>query len=374
MGLEDGTKKLGFGMMRLPKKDGKIEIETVKGMVDTFMAAGFTYFDTAWAYEGSEDAVRQALVERYPRDSYTIATKNAAWIHCETKEDAEAQFETSLKRLGVDYVDFYLLHNLGDSRIETFEKFDMWTFIRKKKEEGKIRHIGFSFHDKPEVLEQVMTKHPEAEFVQLQINYADWENEDIQSRGVYETARRFGKPVVIMEPVKGGLLAAPPKSVSEIFREAEPDMSESSWAVRFAASLPGVITVLSGMSTPEQVEDNISYMKDFTGLSEAEREVVERARKALEEIPIIPCTSCDYCAKVCPQKVGISGTFSSMNMYLRFGNLQRARDRQEWQIDRKGRTRAASCVKCGKCESVCPQHIAIRDQLDRARAVLGDQE
>ena len=235
--FEKEIRKLGFGLMRLPKKDNVIDIEQVKEMTDRFMEAGFTYFDTAWAYEGSEEAVRQALVERYPRESFQLATKNAAWIQCKTREDAIAQFETSLAKTGAGYFDCYLLHNLGEHRTRVFDDFKLWDFVKEKKAEGKIRHYGFSFHSTPEELDQILTAHPDAEFVQLQINYADWENPAIQSRGVYEVARKHGKPVIIMEPLKGGLLANPPAAVREIFNAADPSISAASWGIRFAADL-----------------------------------------------------------------------------------------------------------------------------------------
>ena len=263
-------KKLGFGLMRLPKRGDNIDVEQVKIMVDRFLADGFTYFDTAWAYPGSEDAIRQALVERHPREAFQLATKNAAWIKCKSREEAIGQFETSLRQTGAGYFDFYLLHNLGEERTHLFEDWGLWEFLAEKKAAGLIRNLGFSIHDKAEALEDVLTAHPEVDFVQLQINYADWENPAIQSRRCYEVARKYGKPVVIMEPVKGGMLANPPESVQRVLKEAEPNSSAASWAVRFAANLEGIITVLSGMSSVEQMEDNLSYMKDFNGLSEKE--------------------------------------------------------------------------------------------------------
>ncbi len=366
--------KLGFGLMRLPKNDDVIDIEQTKQMVDMFLDAGFTYFDTAWAYKGSEDAIRQALVERYPRDSYQLATKCAAWIDCKTRDDAIAQFETSLERTGAGYFDFYLLHNLGEHRTEKFDDFGLWDWILEQKAAGKIKHAGFSFHSTPEELDELLTAHPEMEFVQLQINYADWENPSVQSRGCYEVALAHNKPVVIMEPVKGGMLANPPESVARVLKEAEPDSSAASWAIRFAASLPGVITVLSGMSNIEQMADNLSFMKGFTGLSDAEQATLDRAREELAKIPLIPCTACNYCAKVCPMGVGISGTFMAMNMLTLYGDLKKAQDEEKWLVSEHNRKRATSCIKCSACEQACPQHIKIRDELVRCAEALGIEE
>ena len=370
MYLGENIKKLGFGLMRLPKVGEAFDTGQIEAMVDRFMENGFTYFDTAWAYAGSEDAIRQALVQRYPRERYQLATKNAAWINCASREEAVAQFDLSLKQTGAGYFDFYLLHNLGESRTQFFDRFDMWNFVQEKKREGLVKHAGFSWHSTADELEAILTEHPEMEFVQLQINYADWENPAIQSRACYEVARRHKKPIVVMEPVKGGMLATPPEAVAEIFKQADPDASVASWAIRFAASLEGIITVLSGMSSVEQMEDNLSYMKDFTPLSDEERATVKEAQEALGRIPLIPCTVCNYCAKVCPIDIGISGSFTAMNYLTLYGGKEAAAAQANWLVGMHGLKNPGECVKCGRCEEACPQHIAIREELESVDRAL----
>lgn len=370
--LGEKIPKLGFGLMRLPQKDGQIDLEQTKAMVDRFLEEGFCYFDTAYGYGdgASEQAIKAALVDRYPRDRFLLATKLPAWAGAKTKEEAEQMLETSLQRTGAGYFDFYLLHNLGESRTHYFDDYDIWSFLAKKKEEGIIKHLGFSMHDKAEELDRILTAHPEMEFVQLQINYADWEDPAIESRKCYEVARKHGKPIIIMEPVKGGILADPSDQVLQLFHQEDPKASPSSWAIRFAASLDGVITVLSGMSNLEQMEDNLSYMKDFQPMTEREREITEKARKIFEAVPTVPCTSCAYCMKDCPASIAIYGTFQAINLYKTFENLEMAKGKYSWNTDGQGKAKASACIQCGRCEKVCPQHIHIREELKKAAAVL----
>ena len=369
--LGESIPKLGFGLMRLPMQGDEVDIEQTKQMVDMFMQAGFNYFDTAYGYIGgrSEKAIGEALVKRYPRESFLLTTKLPAWA-AGSAEEARQMLETSLERTGAGYFDFYLLHNLGEQRTHFFDDYGIWDFLKAKKAEGVIRHLGFSFHDKADKLDAILAAHPDVDFVQLQINYIDWESSTIESRKCYEVARRYGKPVIIMEPVKGGNLANPRAEVADVFRAADPDASPSSWAIRFAASLDGIITVLSGMSNIAQMADNISYMKEFKPLTAEERKVINRARELLDAIPTVPCTACEYCMKGCPKHIAIPGSFQSFNMYKVYGNLESAKGNYNWNTNGHKLARASECVKCGKCEAVCPQHIRIREELANAAAVL----
>ena len=365
--LDKNVGKLGFGMMRLPRKGDGIDIEETKKLVDAFMISRFNYFDTAFAYPGSEEAIKEALVNRYPRKSYYLASKCAIWSGCKEKEDAEKELDISLERTGAGYFDFYLLHALNKDSAKTFEEWGLWEYFLKKKEEGLIKHLGFSFHDSPEVLDDILSKHPEAEFVQLQINWADWEDPKVQSKGSWEVARKHNKDIIVMEPVKGGLLADPHPLVREVFSSSDPNASPASWAIRFASSLDGVMTVLSGMNTLEMLGDNVKTMWNFKGFDAKQRETIEKAREVFSSLPSIPCTKCDYCAKVCPMDIGISGTFAAMNTLLLYGNETIAKDRYKAMVINKGRKNPEKCIKCGKCEEACPQHIEIRSNLEKAK-------
>ena len=363
--------KLGFGFMRLPVKDGAVDIEQTSKMVDLFLSSGFRYFDTAYGYgDGeSEKAIKKTLVDRYPRDRFLLATKLPAWA-AKTKADAEQMQYTSLERTGAGDFDFYQLNNLGEERTRCFDDYDIWNYLAQKKEAGLIRHLGFSIHDRAAVLDEILTAHPEMEFVQLQVNYADWENESIESRKCCEVARKHGKPIIIMEPVKGGMLADPPKAITDLFYAADPAASPSSWAIRFAASQDHVITVLSGMSSLGQMEDNLSYMTDFRPLTEKEYQTIDAAREVLAKLPTVPCTACAYCMKECPKQIAIYGTFQAINIVKLYNNLPAAKGSYHWNTEGQGRHKASACIKCGKCEKVCPQHIRIRQELAKAAAVL----
>ena len=357
----DETFKLGFGLMRLPKKDGVIDIEESCRMTDAFLAAGGTYFDTAYVYGGSEEAARKFLVERHPRSAYTLADKLNAAMLAHDEASAKQEFYTSLERTGAGYFDYYLLHALNRDNRRLYDEYGIWDFVRQRKEEGLIRHMGFSFHADPDLLEELLIQHPETEFVQLQINYADWESDSVFSRANYEVARKYGKPVVIMEPVKGGMLADPVPSVKQIMEEAAPEMTCASWAIRFAASLPGVLAVLSGMSNMAQMEDNLSYMKDFRPLSEEEQAVIGRVREALSGIEGIPCTACHYCTDGCPMSIPIPEIFKAANQLLVYNAREKSAKTYRDAVRDKGK--ASDCVGCMQCEGACPQQIKITEHL-----------
>lgn len=363
------TKRLGFGFMRLPLLDpndaGSIDIELTKKMVDKYIERGFTYFDTAWVYCNfkSEDAVGEALVSRHPRDSFTLATKLPPDF-IKTLEDRDRIFNEQLRKTGAGYFDYYLLHDVGIRHLEIFESLDCFTWLKEKKEQGLVKTMGFSFHDSPELLDKVLTEHPEMEFVQLQINYLDWDSEGVQSRKCYEVAKKHGKKVIVMEPAKGGTLAKVPQPVEDMFKAYAPEASVPSWAIRFAAGHENVMMVLSGMSNMEQILDNTGYMSDFKPLNEEEQALVKKAAEMINANITVPCTGCSYCTDGCPMQIAIPKYFSLYN-----ADLQELKEK-DWTSQgtyyvnlTKTFGKASDCIGCGHCETVCPQHLPIRKYL-----------
>ena len=359
--------KLGFGLMRLPgtQGGGDPDIDQVIPMVDAFMDAGFTYFDTAYVYDKgkSEEAAKTALVERYPRESFQLATKMNAWLGKPSEDEAKHQLEISLERTGAGYFDYYLLHAIQKDNHEIYDNYGLWDFVQAKKAEGLVRNWGFSFHSTPDLLEQVLESHPTPDFVQLQINYADWETPSIAARANYEICAERGIPVIVMEPLRGGGLSTPPANIPEILQAVQPDMSLSSWGIRYAASLPGIITVLSGMSNMEQMEDNLSYMRNFQPLNAEERAAIAAAQDVIANIDQIPCTDCRYCMPDCPVNMRIPAIFNAINRRMVF-NIQGQADfaYNNATVDVK----ASECLKCGNCEAACPQGIEIMSWLEKA--------
>jgi len=366
------TGKLGFGLMRLPERDGEIDAEAVFEMVDAFLAKGFTYFDTAYVYHGgkSERMVKDAIVDRHPRASFTIATKLPAWA-LKTREDVQRVFNEQLERTGARYFDYYLLHSIEEAHLKNYDRFGCWEWAQDMKKKGLIRHFGFSFHDSPELLDRVLTEHPEVEFVQLQINYADWDNKIVQSRANYEVALKHKKPIIIMEPVKGGMLASMTPESEKVLKERLPAASPASWALRFCASLEGVLTVLSGMTTAAQVADNLNTMTGFKPLNGDETRCLEKAKEILLSAPTIPCTGCRYCEDGCPQGIRISDLFRALNTVKTYGEGDKRPFFFYGGVTLNGTTgTASSCVQCGDCESVCPQHLPIREHLAETAGVF----
>lgn len=362
--------KLGFGLMRLPEKDGEIDYSHVCRMVDKYMEAGLNYFDTAYVYHSgkSEVAARECLVKRYPRESFKLATKLPCWC-MKTKEDRDKIFNEQLERAGVDYFDYYLLHSLEDgNNYNAYEELDCFNWGIGKKREGKIIHFGFSYHGTPELLEKVLDKHPEIEFVQIQLNYADWKNPLVQSGALYDILRKRNIPMIIMEPVKGGTLAALMPELEQKLKAARPNSSIASWAMRFVGSLDGIITILSGMSNDEQMQDNLNTFTNFEPLSDSEKKLIEEVNTVMFTSPLIGCTACRYCCDGCPSEINIPEVFRILNTIRLYGKEWRSSNFYRGLTEKSGK--AKDCVGCGQCESVCPQHLKIIELLAEASGHL----
>ena len=353
-------------MRFIGREDNTIDIDYTCEMIDRYLAAGGNYFDTSWVYPNSEATLKKALVDRHPRESFFIATKCIAWAHCNGPEDLRKQLKESLDTLGVDYIDVYLMHNLGGNRTAAFDKYEAWEFMKEVKRLGHVRYIGFSAHCTPEELEQFIRAYPEADLVQLQINYLDWENPSFRERECVEIAVKHGLPIVAMEPVKGGLLANPSQAAKEVIDRYFPNDSYSTAALRFTASVPGVKVTLSGMNSIEQVEDNSAAFESFKALDENEMEGIDAARDILTKAGTIPCTGCEYCAKVCPNNIGISRAITALNYYIAFGDPYAANYQLGFVVRfNGGKALPSECMRCGACGEVCPQGIDILDCFDR---------
>ena len=353
-------RKLGFGCLRLPMRGDEVDREAFSEMVDYFLENGFCYFDTARSYlDGkSETALRECLVERHPRESYIFVDKLTSSCF-DSEEEIDPLFQRQLDDCGLEYFDFYLMHAQSAELFEKYKRCRAYEHALEYLKQGRIRHFGISFHDKAEVLEEILRAYPQIELVQLQFNYVDYDDASVQSRKCYELCRKYGKPVVVMEPVKGGCLARLPEPAQEVF-DALGSASAASYAVRFAAGFEGVQMVLSGMGDMEMMRDNVSYMKDFAPLSERERAAVDRVREIFRAQDLIPCTACRYCVPECPKKIPIPNLFACMNARKQF---QQGNSSYYYDLHTASGGRASECVECGRCEKACPQHLKIRAHL-----------
>ena len=367
-------KKLGFGLMRLPLTDkdnaSSIDLSQVCLMADSFIENGFTYFDTAYMYHqgASERAVKEVLIKRHDRNSFTLASKLPVMLLHE-KGEQEKIFMEQLERTGAGYFDYYLLHALDKNHYQTASRLNSFDFIADLKKKGLVKKVGFSFHDSANVLDKILTERPEMEFVQLQINYLDWQDAGVQSRLCYETALKHGKPIVVMEPVKGGRLAAVPHDAEYLLKKVHPEWSVASWAIRYAASLPGVMTVLSGMSDRDQLNDNISYMKDFVPLNSGEISALRAVADILRGEQTVPCTACRYCTDGCPRHIAIPEYFALYNRVLK-GEEKEFVLKEYNEYAAKGHGKAIDCISCGKCEKSCPQHLPVSTYIKRVASKL----
>jgi len=356
----------GFGMMRLPMLGDEVDIAQTRQMVDAFLSAGFNYFDTAHGYIGgrSELAIRETLTGRYPRDRY-ILTDKLTGSYFEKQEDIVPLFEKQLAACGVDYFDFYLMHSQDAASFEKFKRCRAYETALELKEQGRVKHVGLSFHDKADVLERILTEYPQMEVVQIQFNYLDYEDPSVESRKVYEVCEKFGKPVIVMEPVKGGKLVSLPEEAHRILADLGGG-SDASYAIRYAASFPQICMVLSGMSDTVQMADNLSFMRDFRPMDDRELAAVEKVRDILSSMGTVPCTGCRYCTEGCPMGIRIPDILAYLNEKIMFNQWNEYFYRREAIRNAS----APDCIKCGQCEDICPQHLPIRDLLEQAAEVF----
>lgn len=369
--MENIKKKFGFGCMRLPTLDNSIDFETFTKMVDIFIKEGFNYFDTAHVYHGgnSELALKKCLTSRYKREQYILTNKLSS-TNFNSKEDIRPLFESQLQACGVEYFDYYLMHSQSEKVFEKYKKCHAYETAFELKKEGKIKHVGLSFHDKAEVLEKILKEYPEIEVVQIQFNYVDYDDASIEGRKCYEVCVKYNKPVIVMEPVKGGLLVNLPDSALDVL-SALNNGSPASYAIRFAASFDNIIMVLSGMSTLDQVIENTSFMKEFKPLNDEEFKAIDKVCEILKSSNIIPCTACSYCVDGCPKNIKIPALFACLNSKKQYNNWN---SNYYYSIHTQTSGKASDCIKCGKCELICPQHLKIRDLLVEVASTFEKQE
>ncbi len=362
--------RLGFGLMRLPEQNGVIDMDEVCRMVDRYMKAGFNYFDTAYDiyHSGrSEAAAREAIVKRYPRDSFILSCKMPGW-ELRQIEDLDRIFEEQLTCAGVDYFDLYMLHGLEADSYDKYESFDAFGWAMQKVEEGKIRHFGFSYQGGPKLLRRILGEHPETEFVQIILNYADWNNPVMRTGKLYDVLVDFNIPIIATEPVRGGMLTYLKPELEAMYKAVRPDKSVASWALRYVGSLPGVMTIVSSTTYVAHVIDNLETMKDFEPLSENEKETMDEVTRIMLDAQLIGCTACRTCCDGCPMVIDIPNVFRSINTIRLYGDEIMPKAYYNGLIGKHGR--ASDCVACGQCESICPQHLPIIELMREAGEIL----